>query len=59
MGFPFHSEPRVLEYKYDLDALVREFDSEVKFPKHIDLVVCWKAEKQFKERYYLQFAADW
>ncbi|WP_170468994.1 ATP-binding protein [Ruegeria arenilitoris] len=50
---PYSSHPKVLEYKYDLDALVRDIDKEIKYAKHIDLVVCWTAEKQFKERYYL------
>lgn len=52
-GFPHGSEPRVLEYKYDLDALIRDFSTEVKYAKHINLVVCWRADKQFKERYFL------
>jgi hypothetical protein len=50
---PYSSHPKVLEYKYDFDALVRDIDKEIKFAKHIDLVVCWSAEKQFRERYYL------
>jgi hypothetical protein len=50
---PYHSEPKVLEYKYDLDALIRDFSSEIKYPKHIDLAVCWQATKQYKERYFL------
>lgn len=53
LGFPFISEPRVLEYKFDLDALIREFFNETKYPKHINLVVCWSAEKQWREKYYL------
>ncbi|WP_265569342.1 ATP-binding protein [Sphingomicrobium nitratireducens] len=52
-GFPHNSEPRVLEYKYDLDALVREFANEVKFANHINLVVCWQATKQFSEKFFL------
>jgi hypothetical protein len=50
---PYSSHPKVLEYKYDFDALVRDVDKEIKYAKHIDLVVCWTADKQFKERYYL------
>ncbi|MEI6641037.1 MAG: hypothetical protein WCL10_03310 [Novosphingobium sp.] len=50
---PYPSEPRVLEYKYDLDALTRDFANDVKYPKHINFVVFWKATKQFKEKYYL------
>ncbi|WP_188054309.1 ATP-binding protein [Sphingosinithalassobacter sp. CS137] len=53
LNFPFLSEPRVLEYKYDLDALIREFLSEAKYAKHINLVVCWSAEKQWREKYFL------
>jgi hypothetical protein len=53
LTLPYHSEPRVLEYKYDLDALIRDFSSEIKYPKHIALVVCWRATKQYKERYFL------
>ncbi len=53
LGFPFNSEPRVLEYKYDLDALIREFSSETKYAKHINLVVCWTADKQWREKYFL------
>lgn len=52
-GFPHQSEPRVLEYKFDLDALVRDFSSEIKYSKHVNFVVCWRAEKQFREKYYL------
>ena len=53
LTLPYHSEPRVLEYKYDLDAAIRDFSAEVKYPKDIDLIVCWSATKQYKERYYL------
>ena len=28
-NFPYHSEPRVLEYKYDLDALIKDFAAEI------------------------------
>lgn len=57
VGSEFHpqylSHPKVLEYKYDFDALVRDIEKEIKYAKHIDFVVCWSAEKQFRERYYL------
>ena len=53
LGFPRSSEPRVLEYKYDFDALIRDFSTEIKYSKHVNLVVCWRAGKQYKERYYL------
>lgn len=53
LGFPFSSEPRVLEYKYDFDALAADIENEVKFAQHINLVVCWKASGDYKERFYL------
>lgn len=40
---PYQSEPKVLEYKFDLDALVEDVQKEEKFLKHLDLVVCWRA----------------
>lgn len=33
-ALPFTTEPKVLEYKYDFDSLVRDFDKEEKFAKH-------------------------
>ena len=48
-NFPYHSEHCVLEYKYDLNALIRDFAAEIKLSNHINLVVCWKAIKQFRE----------
>ena len=53
LPFPYSSEPKVLEYKYDLDALINDFTKEIKFAKHIDFVVCWRASKTFTEKYYL------
>jgi len=47
------SEPKVLEYKYDFDALVDDFSSEVKFEDQIDLVVCWKIGQKFKSKFFL------
>ncbi|MGP0566033.1 MULTISPECIES: ATP-binding protein [unclassified Nitrospina] len=38
---PWTSEPKILEYKYEFDALLRECSSNEKFHKHIDLVVAW------------------
>jgi hypothetical protein len=50
----FKSEPKVLEYKYDLDSLVADVTKDVKFERQIDFLVCWSAGKKFKERYYLE-----
>jgi len=51
---PYSSEPKVLEYKFDLDSLVADFDKEIKFPKQIELVVCWRAGDAFREKFFLK-----
>lgn len=51
---PKRSAPLVLEYKYDLDGLIRDFATEVKRPWDIDLVVCWSVGNAYKLNYYLQ-----
>jgi hypothetical protein len=53
-GLPYTTEPKILEYKFEFDSLVADFEKEGKFAKHIDFVVCWSAQDQFKERFYLQ-----
>lgn len=53
-SLPYATEPKVLEYKYDFDSLIRDFDKEEKFAKHIDLVVCWTVGSAYREKYYLQ-----
>ena len=45
------SEPRVLEYKFTLDALIDEFDQEIKYEKDIKLVVCWSVGDKWEEIY--------
>jgi Histidine kinase-, DNA gyrase B-, and HSP90-like ATPase len=51
---PYTTEPKVLEYKYTFDSLVDDFDNEEKFPKQIDLAVCWEAGTGYKAKYFLQ-----
>lgn len=51
---PHESEPKVLEYKHDLDALVRDIDAEKKFAEHISLVVCWKASGDYAKKLLLK-----
>ncbi len=53
LELPYISEPKVLEYKYDLDSLIVEFDKEEKHPEHIDLVVCWKASGGYSKKLML------
>jgi hypothetical protein len=51
---PHESEPKVLEYKYDFDALLRDLDSGIKFAEHISLVVCWQASGYFSRKIFLK-----
>jgi hypothetical protein len=53
-ALPHVTEPKILEYKFEFDSLVADFENEAKFAKHIDFVVCWSAGDQFRERFYLQ-----
>jgi len=43
--------PRILEYKFSLDGLVEEFDSQDKNIKDIDLCVAWTTGELYKEKY--------
>ncbi len=53
LNIPQTSEPKILEYKYDFDSLISDFDKEIKYEKHIDLVVCWTLSNQYKEKYFM------
>lgn len=53
LTFPISSEPKVLEYKFDLDSLVADFERDLKFPQHVNFVVCWDAGGEFKDRIFL------
>lgn len=48
------TEPKVLEYKFDFDSLVEDFEREVKTAEHIELVVCWSVGSEYKDRFYLK-----
>lgn len=43
--------PRVLEYKFCLDGLVEDFDSQDKNLKDVDLCVAWSTGELYSERY--------
>lgn len=45
------TDPRVLEYKYCLDGLIEDFDSQDKNIKDIDLCIAWSTGEHYKERY--------
>lgn len=54
LDLPYQSEPKVLEYKFDFDSILDDFDKEIKFYNHIDFVVCWKASGKYKEQLSLK-----
>lgn len=43
--------PRILEYKFSLDGLVEDFDSQDKNIKDVDLCVAWSTGALYKEQY--------
>ena len=45
------TEPRILEYKFSLDGLVEDFDSQEKNVVDVDLCVAWETGTLYKERY--------
>lgn len=45
------SEPKILEYKYNLDALIADFEREDKYERHVDLIVAWTIGERWSERY--------
>lgn len=56
---PFVSPPKILEYKYGLDGLIREFESGVKHETDVNLCVFWEMGEEYKREYtpvsYLDF----
>jgi len=45
------SRPWILEYKYNLDALVREFENDEKKESEINLVIVWETGELWKKTY--------
>ena len=45
------SKPKVLEYKYSFDALIEEFENEIKKERDIELVVAWELGENWPTRY--------
>lgn len=56
---PFYSPPKILEYKYSLDGLIREFESGLKNAQEIELAVFWDMGKEYLKEFsiisYLDF----
>ena len=45
----FESQPKVLEYKHNLNYLIQDFHNEEKRADDIDLAVCWELGEDWKE----------
>jgi Histidine kinase-, DNA gyrase B-, and HSP90-like ATPase len=45
------TDPRVLEYKFNLDGLIEDIGSQDKNIKDVDLCVVWNTGEMYKERY--------
>lgn len=45
------TDPQVLEYKFSLDGLIEDFDSQDKNINDVNLCVCWQTGDMFRERY--------
>lgn len=45
------SKPRVLEYKYNMDALIHEFENGEKQERDVSLVVVWDIGSEWKKNY--------
>ena len=45
--------PKVLEYKFMLDGLIKDISNGVKIANDIDLVVAWDSGDLYREKYYI------
>lgn len=52
------SKPRVLEYKYNMDALIHEFENFEKQEKDVSLVVVWEIGKEWLRNYEVTSLLD-
>lgn len=45
------SPPKILEYKFNLDALIHEFENEYKSEKDIHLAIAWEMGNEWRKNY--------
>jgi len=55
---PYISRPYVLEYKYNIDALIQDFENGDKAEGDIDLIVSWEMGDMWKRRYSVTSLLD-
>lgn len=55
----YKTQPKVLEYKFNLDGLIREFESGYKHENDLDLAIFWEIGAEYQKEYdilsYLDF----
>lgn len=54
----FRSSPKILEYKFNLDALIEDIESGIKNSNEIDLVVVWECGTDFQGNYEIVSLLD-
>lgn len=54
----FTSGPKILEYKYSLDALIEDLESGVKNSNDISLVVVWETGSDYEGNYHITSLLD-
>lgn len=54
----FTTQPKILEYKFNMDALIREFESSEKNEREIDLVVTWDLGEAWRKCYEVTSLLD-
>lgn len=47
----YTTQPKVLEYKFSLDGLIREFEGADKHENDVDLAIFWKMGKEYDKEY--------
>ena len=57
-GETFRSSPKILEYKFSLDALIEDIENGDKNSNDISLVVVWKTEEDYKGHYHITSLLD-
>jgi hypothetical protein len=55
---PFHSSPKVIEYKYSLDGLIEDIECGNKNSNDISLIVVWETGELWKQNYKITSLVD-
>lgn len=58
LGAAYEGPPQILEYKFSLDGLIREFENGVKREKDISLAVFWDFGKEYQNNYTVTSLLD-